>query len=267
MLEEYEAGGFLKEENKGEENKEGVVKEEKDREYQLLPTLPPLAHSTPAPYPVIDLTESPVKAIPLFSRFPDPASDTLVRVLDDTAADTTLLETKEEERESLNSSPELFADEEEEEKENSPVTPVNHPVTPADDKRSHSPDDVSNLVIKRRRISRVQALPLKSSESEYFTSPSSSVTSSESQALCPACSTRLLKSRPTSDTVSLSQLIRGKYEIRSLGKLQFTPFPDENTNTSTLSNMGVVCKGCNHALGRVTFSIDDKEVKGVLQLH
>ena len=245
-------------------------------------------------YSVIDLTISPEpsKVIPLFTD-----NQTLAEIRNEQSASdvipdiTSTIKTEDNYNESdanlarseqvrpgtpeISSSPELFSEgvtrdteECEKECEEEVMSPPKVSAS-SEDKRLHSPEEATNLVIKRRRVSRMQQM-LNESSSEYQSSCSdispNSCTPTPSTS-CRTCSNRLLKTRPSSDnTVSISDFIRGRYDIRALGKLQFTAFPDENSLNSTLGNMAVFCTKCETAIGRITFSIEDSTVRGIVQL-
>ena len=241
-------------------------------------------------YPVIDLTISPepAKVIPLFTN-----DQTLAEIRNEQSSSdvipniTSTMKTEDNYKESdvdvarseppeISSSPELFSEgatRDTEECEKECVEEMMSPpkvIASSEDKRLHSPEETTNLVIKRRRVSRMQQM-LNESSSEYHSSGSdispNSCTPTTSTS-CRTCSNRLLKTRPSPDNaVSISDFIRGRYDIRALGKLQFTAFPDENSLNSTLGNMAVFCTKCETAIGRITFSIEDSSVRGVVQLE
>ena len=292
MLDQYNSGGFITDTSTVADTSVSI-QETSTTEY---------SHNK---YPVIDLTlspssQSPSNNIPIFSDKRTLAAVQEGQTVDIDVSDTSTssehnITVKYENEDSkpsidISSSPELFIEGEIEatiqelaDKSINEISPPNLTLhlddrrifsskinSSADDKRAHSPEETSNLVIKRRKVSRMQQ-HLNESSSENHSSYNSVSHASPSSApsnSCPTCSNKLLKTRPSPDkTVKISDFIRGKYDIRALGKLQFTAFPDENSANSTLGNMGVFCTECSTVFGRVTFSIEDNSVGGIVQLE
>ena len=299
MLDQYDmnAGGFLSETSSvgNTTNNDSSVSAQ-----DVSVSESPAPHSR---YPVVDVCESPEspvsvvvsKKIPLFSNEKNLSSVQEIKPADIFVSNSSSFSENKEEVTAtsekveadttieISSSPELFIEGSNENQEavesgqedlsdielTDEVSPPKV-TSSSEDKRLRSPEETTNLVIKRRRVSRMQK-HLNESSSEYQSSDTPSSSSSPStlaSTSCTRCSNRLLKTRPSSDkTVLISDFIRGRYDIRALGKLQFVAFPDENSTNSTLGNMGVFCSKCGSALGRLTFSIGDDSVDGIVQLE
>ena len=183
---------------------------------------------------------------------------------------------------SVSSSPDLFEDETENEEQDEITLRVTESkiaervtISSPDEKRSHSPDDTSNLVVKRRKVSRIQQMLNQSAtsdvtSSDYCPSPTSSSSDypASPSSQCQRCAHKLLRVKPPSDKiVKIIDFIRGTYDIKMLGKILFVPFSNEGSKNSTLGNMGVFCAKCGFSVGRLTFSIDENIVIGIVKLE
>ena len=262
-------------------------------------------------YSTVDLSTTSHDCVPLFSanstlsRIETPAQlkSGLLHVASPTAVELidTVAGVSRDVSRDVSSSPDLFTVDDDDEEEEENITPVLHNVSDvtecptkvtmttntdktaestlnlpssSEDKRSHSPDDeeACQLVVKRRKVSRMQQMLNQSTSSDVVSSPSSisspSISCPSTSSQCQRCSHRLLKSKPPSDKkVKINDFIRGTVDIRTLGKLQFVPFFNEDSTNSTLGNMGVFCVKCGYSVGRLTFSIDDIVVLGIVELE